>query len=438
MLIPEYGNAESGGNTSSRSILGSGAIFFAFSVYLGSFVFEGVLRYGCATAGVPNLLYFRDALALFIICYLLLVNLFTRNWIDGFVFNLLMLTGVHFIQALFFEESLFQALFGAKMFLSLILGVAMWPVINQKEQTLLYLTILFFLASVLGVFINYVVGTLPWEAFEYQTAFGNVATTKEWWTAGTVRRLPGFARGSAHAAAIIGVTGVLVLAHSRSFLLRGLILVLGSIAILLTTSKGMLLAFALVGGWLLIAKESVKFGLAILVFFFVLAIVLPILSILVHFGDPSSIPYLFSSFWDRLAWMWPGAFQMLDSPQAVIFGKGLGAIGVPQMYGDSKYFLNAADNIFVYLYINFGLLAIAYLLFPVVAAFRLGSLPINWRVGFVAILGVTIGYGVTTNMIEQPFVMTILGAIYAMGFQAICSHRASVNVGGWQTVSHSH
>jgi len=400
-------------------------LFWLFIVYLSTFVFGGLLRYLFAIGEVPNLLYVRDGLAISLIAYVFFRRLVVQQWIHGPIAILTLLLGVHFFQSLFIGASIFQALFGLKMYVPVVLGFAIWPVIATRRIQTVYVMLFFFLVSVLGVFLNYFYGLLPWEAFEYETAFGRVESTKEWWIQGGIRRLSGFSRGSPHVAAIIGITGGFALAIMKTTLIRIFIALIGFIAILLTTSKGMLLAFSAVSLWLVIStlRDSLTLGKLILISFVLFTISLPLSSLVVDFGNARDLPYLLSSFWDRLDWMWPNAFGLLDSPISAVIGNGLGAIGTPQLYGSQPALINAGDNLFVYLYVTFGFMSLMYLLFPVFMAFRLSNHNLELKRCYIAILAAIIGYGVTTNMIEQPFIMVVYGCLCAVAIESLFCER---------------
>jgi hypothetical protein len=126
--------------------------------------------------------------------------------------------------------------------------------------------------------------------------------------------------------------------------------------------------------------------------------------------------------------MWPRAAGLLVRPEHFIFGKGLGSIGVPQQFGPDQKLFNSADNLFVYLYVTFGIFGPAYLLF---LAQRVLSTNVRtnekksdekkidatrfWNLGFLII---TFGYGLTTNMFEQTFFCTLLGLLFGVIWMA--------------------
>jgi hypothetical protein len=124
---------------------------------------------------------------------------------------------------------------------------------------------------------------------------------------------------------------------------------------------------------------------------------------------------MLSTLWDRFSWMWPNAFDLLSGPENYILGGGLGSTGTPQTYGLDERELNAADNIFVFEFVLFGPLSLLYLTYPVwriVRSSDQGDIVV-WSIG---ILIICYGYGVTTNMIEQPFFSAMLGMVLGYVF----------------------
>lgn len=385
-----------------------------FIIYLGTFIYEGVLRYVFALASVPNLIYFRDALAAVAVFYIFAARLYRERWIDGPVATVLLLLSIHLVIGWMSGASIFQGLFGAKIFLPLLFGVAIWPTITRRPNLFVGAAWVVFVSSVAGVYLNYAYGILPWEAFEYETVFGRMATTREWWMDGGIRRLPGFARTSVHAAGVIGLVGSVLMALLGKTLVRVIVAVTGMWAIILTTSKSMALIFGIISVWLLFPRlwRSLFVGRVFIASIVIVSIILPMVSILRHFGASDGLPSILISFWERLHYMWPGAFSLIMSPLNAVTGNGLGAIGAAQQYGYSPELQNWADNVFLYFYVTFGVFGYAYLLFLAISVFRLSNGPDRSAYLYVAGLVAFFGYGLTSNMAEQAFVMGLLGVSY--------------------------
>ena len=395
-------------NNTSDSIL-----FLGFFILLGTYVIEGPLRYVFLLSGHPNLIYIRDGIAVFSIAYIYLRGIISNNWIDPNISIILCMLFLHFIIGLMWGLPLFQVLFGFKIFVSLLFGVAINPILQNRFSDVLLILAFFFIITVSGVFYNYFVQKFPWEGINYETAFGTVSGTKEWWVYGGIRRLPGFARASFDAAMIAGITGLACLILFKNQFICLLIAIICFTAIILTTSKGMVLAFLFLSFWFTFKNSQIFLPLGLILVFTLLtaSIAIPVTSVYFDFGNfykTNEIPQPLSSLWDRFSWMWPDAFELLSTPEQYILGRGLGSIGTPQSFGLDLRHLNSADNIFVYLFIMFGPLALLYLIYPAWQTLRYSGHDdfSVWRIGFLIIC---YGYGLTTNMLEQSFFCCLLG-----------------------------
>lgn len=394
---------------------GDSFLFWCFFGVLSTYVIEGPLRYILVLAGQPNVIYVRDAVAVASILFVFFRSLIARNWIEPGITIVSCLLLFHLVIGLFFGLPLFQALFGFKIFVSLLFGVAVYPLVRQRFTYLLIILACFYLITVTGVFFNYSLQKFPWEGVNYETAFGTVSGTKEWWTNGGIRRLPGLARSSFDAAMISGISGFACLILFKNLWYRILITLITLTAIFLTTTKGMIQAFLVITLWMLFKNSPFFLPLGRLFVVALLAVAVMLPSVVVFFDighvfSANELPSLLSSLWDRFSWMWPKAFDLLSGPENYLFGGGLGSIGTPQSYGLDDRQLNAADNIFVYVFVIFGPLSLFYLAYP---AWRLlrssehGDVA-TWSIG---ILIICYGYGVTTNMLEQPFFSALLGMV---------------------------
>jgi hypothetical protein len=409
---------------------GDSLLFWGFLLVLTTYVIEGVLRYGLATAGFPNVIYLRDAVAVISIIFIFFRSLFTRSWIEPHIALICCVLLFHFLVGLFFGAALFQALFGFKVLVSLIFGVAVSPILEKNFSQLLVVMAFFFLISVLGVYINHFIEKMPWEGIEYDTAFGTVTGTREWWASG-IRRLPGFARTSFDAAMIIGISGFACMLLFKRALLRLTIAAIALTAIILTTTKGMSQTFMVITLWMLFRKTPIFFpmGRLLVVTFLILAVALPSIVVFFDIGYgvmEKDVPSLLRSLWDRFSWMWPEAFDLMTKPEHYVFGKGLGSIGTAQLYGENYVVPNAADNIFVYTFVLFGPLSLLYLSYPAWCVVRMPSCG-DIAVWCIGLLIICYDYGLTINMLEEPFFSSILGMVSGLGWKSIKSRSSRSN-----------
>jgi hypothetical protein len=383
-------------------------------VYLSSLLGEGALRYMLAVSGVPNALYLRDAIPAATLAALFLRSLFSEDKIDLVIAIPMALLVFHATYSAMAGLALFSIAFGLKIFIFIPYGMAMWPLVRRRFALSLMVASIMFAVALLGVFANFFLEKMPWEGLEYETAFGEVSTTREWWMSDGTRRLPGFARTSFNAAMILGITGLLALIRFRRLLAQLLITVSAIAAIVLTTSKGMVLGFPLAAFWVMVQQRKPRLSGAGLVGTVCIATLALPLSI-VYFGlsssmSVSSFPTLLVSVWERFTMMWPLAFDLLpEGPQAVL-GAGLGSIGTPQSFGGAPHRFNAADNFSIFMLINFGLPGLCYYALPALSLRKVAAAEtaMIYR-AYVGLLLIAYGYGMSINMAEESFFAVMFG-----------------------------
>jgi hypothetical protein len=408
-LVGASPRARSGGLARREVRAGDTLLCFLLLVYLVSLMLEGPLRYGLARSGFPDALYLRDAIPVGTLAFLFLRSLFADRMIEPLIAIPVGLLMVHGALAAMFGVSFFSILFGFKIFMFLPYGMAMWPLIRQRLDAALTAASIMFVVTLTGVALNFVLERMPWEAFEYDTAFGTLTTTRLWWIPGGISRLPGFTRTSFNAAMILGITGMLTMVKLRSLVPRAAVAAAALTAIVATTSKGMMLAFPLAAIWLLVPGQRAH-ALAGRVMVYVVGaftLLLPPVMVLFDLGSgmaASQFPQQLVSAWERFTMMWPLAFELLPSGPAALLGAGLGSIGTPQLYGDAPHLLNAADSLSVFLIVNFGALGALYYIAPALALHRLASREdLLTQRACIGLLLIAYGYGISISMIEESF-----------------------------------
>lgn len=406
----------------SRSFLDE-SLFILLFLYLSTFVFEAPIRYALALIHLENILYVRDLIYVFSILSLLFRSLLIQRSFDLPIITLLGVLTFHFIIGLLSDAPLFPQLLSIKIFLPFVYGCALWPIISTRFKKFLVLLSILSLVSAIGILIHKVFGRFVWENKTYQTAFGVTQTSREWWTGG-LRRLSGFQRTSFDAATILGIGGFSALMVVESNWRRLLIISIALTCIYWTTTKGMLFAFFLLSFWCCIpnSKTRLSSGRMLVTILFLLSILLPTTVVLYEIGDPGRLndaPFLLSSLWDRFSTMWPSAIELFSEPLHFIIGRGLGTIGTPQIFGPTFYQVNAADNIFVYSYMTFGLFSLIYLFFPVWCMWtqqpKTGN-AVQQYIWYIGILIIGFGYGLTTSMFEEVFFCVTFGICYGAIF----------------------
>jgi len=382
-------------------------------VYLATLVLEGPLRYGLLLVGAPNALYVRDLIALGTLGFLLTRGVVVDRWLDPLLAWSAAIFGLHAAIALMRGLPVFQVLFGLKIFMSVAYGMAMWRLIQPRFQSALMVAAVVYVITLCGIALNLFLEQLPWEGIEYQNAFTTVATTREW-SAHGVRRLPGFARASYGAAMILGITGALAMVWLEKRSHRALIAVLTLLGISATTTKGMLLAFAVVAAALLVGagRRGARSGHRMVTAMCALSFMLPSLVLLLNLSGsaPRDLPPLLMSAWERVSSVWPEALMLLSNGVAAILGTGVGGIGTPQLYGEAPHQYVSPDNLLLFAVVTFGLLGVLYYLLPAMATSRVLKRESD-RVGesYTALVLLAYGYGIATPIVQDSFFAISLG-----------------------------
>lgn len=385
-----------------------------FAVYLGSILLEGPIRYALWAARMPNLLYVRDAIPVASVAFLFLRTLLRNDRVDLPIAIAAALFACHCAYSAILGVAFFSIAFALKIFMFMVYGMAMWPLFARRFHAGLTAGSVMFAIAAAGVFANHFLETMPWEGLAYDTAFGRSSTTRMWWMGDGISRLPGLSRTSFSAAMILGLTGVLALVRFRRPLARLAIAAAAITAIVLTTSKGMVLAFPLAALWLLMQESRPGLDGHLLVrVLCATTLALPVVVVAFDLGTllkASDFPRLIASVWDRFATTWPRAFDLLPDGPAALLGAGMGSIGTPQNRGFDAHHLNAGDSIAVYMVVSFGVAGLFYAAFPAVMVRKvLAAHPVDVGRAYVALLVITYAYGFSINMVEEPFFSMFFG-----------------------------
>src|SRR6185369_574937 len=126
-------------------------------------------------------LYLRDAIPVATLVVLFLRPLLSENRVDLAVAIPAALLAFHAAYSAIAGVAFFAIAFGLKIFMFIPYGMAMWPLLRQRLDRCLTAASIMFAVTSAGVFANALLGTMPWEGLEYQTAFGTNSTTLMWW-----------------------------------------------------------------------------------------------------------------------------------------------------------------------------------------------------------------------------------------------------------------
>lgn len=384
---------------------------------ISTFIIESPIKYMLGKVGLGSAIYARDVFALAIPFWMFI------RWVTGskpnasiIVFFILF---AHALYGVLIIQSFIQPTVALKVYLYTLLGASLYPTLVAYQEPAKKWALIMLTLTLLGIGINFFT-EMPWAGEVFETATGTRQISRDW-TTGGIRRLSGFARASYDAATFAALLGTTVCVYTlRSRIAQSLLLILISAAVVLTTSKGAVLALVLLIPYVLISNPANENKFPRLLHTAPLGMLLiPATFYLTGYEATvgSELWFLLSSFAERINWMWPGAFELLSSPWLLAFGRGLGGIGLPQKFGEGMLY-NSADNAMVYLFISMGAISIFYIQFVFLRLEKSRTqIPNKLWICMMCWLIYWIVYGFTTNLFENPVISTFFGIIIGAALQ---------------------
>jgi hypothetical protein len=387
--------------------------------------FEGPLRYGLHLLGLDALIFARDAL----LALALAAFVVTRtggNALPASLGVFVLLGAVHALVGYANLRDPVAALYGLKIFLPALCGFLAAEAFFRPGPKLLALIALAWLATLTGAALDQWWLDYPWVGVNVELAGIEVALGRDW-QSGAVERVGGLTRSSINLAIVMPLLSVLLLGALKPPLLRFAV-GLATLAVLVwTTQKGAILGWALMLLALLLSSRRFAVPLKLGV---VAATVLMVFAptVLIYFDMPRDRGvFSFESLIERVEWMWPAAWAWIDRFPPLL-GVGLGGIGGSQRFFAPADF-NPADNLFIYLYANFGIAALAYLAGAVWLAVgaRLQDFERDRMV--LASLCFLMMYGLVISLVEDQVASLWIGA--CLGWLARLQPRERGAPWGW-------
>lgn len=365
---------------------------------LASYVLESPLRYALNLVGAEPLLYLRDVVLALLVAAALVSSGVTRR--TGSAATATVAVAAHGLAGWLLIGSPMQVLLGMKIFLPFLAGMAGHRLLVPDGGAPVKVYGTLWVLACGGVLADFWL-TMPWEGLAY-TVMGHEVAGNRAWFAGELTRLAGFSRASYEAAVQVLVLGIVILRAVRATAVRVGIGLTTAAVIALTTTKGVLMAFAVVAVALLAPRAFLR---PLILAAGIVCALLPALAVVgvLSFGVGVD-DVVFGSLSDRIRNTWPGAFAILAHGHYVL-GGGLGSIGVPlDIFHPTAP--NPGDNLFVYLAVAFGVFALPYFMWLVAAGRRLAE---HDRTQALLILACLVA-GVTMSVIEGAFWSLFLGA----------------------------
>lgn len=381
-------------------------VIFTMIVYLLTDAIGGVARYYLWEIGFVYLIYIPKIMASLTLLFALR-SLKINKLYFWTIYTLILFATV----GVFYVNDFLQIAFGFWIFVPLLFGIVAYSSFLHGIQKLeCWFLILFFIVCggvLLNAFIN-----LPWVEFNYFLAGIEIVGSKKRSTMG-IARLGGFSQAGYVAASYTILLAIILMVRKHSKILRCSIWFLAALVIFLTSCKGIALVFLVLTGFFLCWRYFPDFIWPALALFvtIVAVILLPLSTLYYDYSIDLLGPvyyFFFQSSIDRLIDIWPVTFKMITEHGNIITGRGLGGIGAAQKLFEHLLY-SPADNLFIYLYAVFGIMAL-----PILAIYGAGTLQLNIRKNFLdryfyMIMISVLIYGIIANIIESTVFGIFLG-----------------------------
>ncbi|HUN40888.1 MAG TPA: hypothetical protein VMU81_11395 [Acetobacteraceae bacterium] len=381
--------------------------------YLMIYAFEGVIRYGLYNIGASDAILLRDGLILGPLV-LLLVAQVARTRVHPAFFAFGAIIGLHGLVSTLNFHNVFPAMYGAVLLLNVLFGfiAARSLVLPNRRVVLLLGTV--WVISVVAVVLDKFFVTFPWTGLETHIGGISVDVSRGWDISdGFDKRAAGFTRSSICAAMLLPTIALIIALRIRSYLLRTLMLFMTVAAVFMTTQKGAVVAIAAVA-MILATPRFMRYRLLCwaALGFAILDVALPIFTYGLMVTSNGGV-FSMASFGMRIADTWPDAWRWISDHNLFPFGVGLGGIGGAQRWFAPDFF-NPSDNLFVYLYANFGVLTFFYLGWALWQAWHQPPETQSIAITPLAILVFMLGYGAALSMLEDQVSELFFGASVGM------------------------
>jgi len=382
-------------------------------VYLLIYAFEAVIRYWLYDIGASNAILLRDGLILGPLLLLLTAQACrTRVHPAYFVFGAIV--GLHGLISTLNLHNAFPAIYGAILLANVLFGfiAARCLILPSRRVILLLGTV--WVISVVGVVLDKFFVTFPWTGLETHIGGISVDVSRDWEIGdGLAKRAAGFMRSSISAAMLLPSIALIIALRMRSYVLRMLMLLTTVVAVFLTTQKGSVAAIAAIT-LILATPGFMRYRLLCwaALGFAILDVALPIFSPGLLISDNGGV-FSLASFAMRITSTWPDAWRWINDNNLFPFGVGLGGIGGAQRFF-APDFANPSDNLFIFLYANFGVLTFFYLGWALWQAWHQPPETQSIAITPLAILVFNLGYGAALSMLEDQVSQLFFGASVGM------------------------
>jgi len=372
-------------------------------------VLEGAARYGLHLVNADQLIFLRDFLILggLLAC---IAKSLPRGELPMSIGIFTILLLIHGAVSLANFGTLIPAIYGLKIFIPALCAFMVAPAIINPSKRVFIMVVALWIASVLAAILDQYWVTFPWVGLQVELGGLDVQLGRDWQSGASIERVGGLARSSIGLAVSLPVLSFIILTRVRSRSACISIGVATFIVLVWTTQKGAIAGYAL--ALVALALSNSK-SFAPLKFSLLLAMVFMALSptLLIHLDMPRDQGvFSFASFIERIERMWPGAWQWINR-YPPFSGTGLGGISGAQRFFAPED-VNAVDNLWLYLFGNFGYASLLYVAGIVIVALNLQASKSRIDRCVLAAFTFLMFYGVVISLIEEQSAAIWLGATF--------------------------
>lgn len=386
---------------------------FSMIFYLTIYAFESPVRYVLNSIGADEFIFLRDVVIIVALLCVFIKQFFERKIHPAF-FVFLFVIGFHGLIMMLNFNSALAVIYSAKAYALMLFGVFAAHLFFDPSRRMFQFLVFIWAITAFGVFINkFDIVIFPWVGMTTTIGGVDVDINRDWTiSSGFDKRAAGFTRSSIHVATLFTPLALLLLFRARTLLLR-LAIAAATIATLYwTTQKGALLSFTVMAMLLMASGAYFSRNLRLMFIFMTTLVILCPLVLPGYVMPHASGQFSMMSFYDRIENMWPEAWVWINKHEIFPFGVGLGGIsGAQRLYALEE--MNAADNLFIFMYANFGIMTFLYLgwLMKIMIMVRSST---SWSgQTAAAIVCYIMSYGVFLSLIEDSMTLMIVGAAVA-------------------------
>jgi hypothetical protein len=414
-------------NTKNRLALGFVSLHWVYGVvaiiFLSFKILDGFLRWAFGMVGLGPLVYLPVAASLGVLAVHCVVKLSEMRSPIFAVFGF-MIVSVFAGVGIFMFGVPKQVAFGIYVFTPLMFGIVAYQgFFTRYQHHMPTMALVSFIVIALGALLD-VQFALPWSGFSFEVGGEEIQGARAWTTHG-LERVAGFSRASYSLAKQAIIAALAYIAFGSNTYIKLAVWFAALAVIAVTTTKGVLVA------WLCLTLYFVgkRFLPSILIRLLPLSgvfvgILLPALSYFFDFSNLFKnniiLKIALGSFQTRLVQTWPNALEMINHHGSWLIGRGIGGIGTPQVGKEAFY--SPGDNMYVYFFGIMGMLSFALYVPWLWQIWKLKIYQFKDDHFFFLISVLVFIYGITTGVVEDPFIAFFLGLSLAHLFQVHKAH----------------